>query len=566
MKKTTNTLLFFFFALQTVFSQENTNETVKFSSENQLLFQFKNSNARVAFFKSNDFETKNALFSVEKIIADWEIYLIKINEDVFKINQTTSNKQTNFEENSKFAKLKIDSLEIVLKNNPQIANIQRNTAVKQRGVTPNDTYFRAQNNLKLISAEDAWTFGTGGVTALGDTIVVAVIDGGMDFACDDFAGNIWYNKHEIPQNGIDDDNNGYIDDYKGWNFDTEDDDVDTPNSHGTAMAGVIGGKGNNNKGIAGINWNIKLLTIRGAGTQAQIVGAYKYVYDLRKKYDATNGREGAFIVATNASWGIDRVRPSDFPLWAAMYDTLGKVGILTAGAAADVNCDVDIVGDMPTNSTSNFLIGVTATNLQDKRLSFVAYGKKSVDITSPEDIFNVLRDDVYGAGVGGTSGATSHVTGAIALLHSYPNTDFALQYKKFPAQTAVTLRNSILESVDKRENLKAEVSSGGRLNLYKSFAYLNDLYAKKGNNFSVIYPNPANNYAILEVTNRKGSEFKALVFDNLGRKITENTLEIVPYTTIRFVFDTSLWANGMYYIVLSIDNQEQPTRKLMVMH
>ena len=219
MKKQLLSLSFLLFIAINAFAQtsDNTAFADTNSGENELLIQFKNAESRVNFTKNNAFFINNALFSIEKIVEDWEIYTLKLKKTVDK--KTTS--------------LLIDSLLINLKNDPNIACVQRNTAVSLRGITPNDTYFTAQDNMRIIDAENAWTFGTGGVTALGDTIVVAVLDGGMDFSCEDLAPNIWYNKAEIPQNGIDDDGNGYIDDYQGWNFSTNDDDVNVTSSHGT---------------------------------------------------------------------------------------------------------------------------------------------------------------------------------------------------------------------------------------------------------------------------------------------------------------------------------------------
>src|SRR5690606_5975802 len=105
-----------------------------------------------------------------------------------------------------------------------------------------------------IDAEIAWDFTTGGLTANGDTIVVAIIDSGLDYNHEDIAANVWINHSEIPGNGIDDDGNGYVDDVYGWNAYDENGDI-WGNSHGLQVAGMVGAVGNNGIGITGMNWN-----------------------------------------------------------------------------------------------------------------------------------------------------------------------------------------------------------------------------------------------------------------------------------------------------------------------
>src|SRR5690606_36199811 len=141
--------------------------------------------------------------------------------------------------------------------------------------------------------------------------------------------------HEIPNNGIDDDGNGYVDDFLGWDADAADDDITGGTfggGHGTPVAGIVGAKGNNGIGVTGVNWNVKLMIVVGGGNEAQAIAAYSYPLSLRKLYNQTGGQRGAFVVSTNASWGIDFTQASTAPLWCAMYDTLGAYGILNAGA------------------------------------------------------------------------------------------------------------------------------------------------------------------------------------------------------------------------------------------
>ena len=156
-----------------------------------------------------------------------------------------------------------DNLLKLIKSIPSVSAAQFNHTVELRG-TPNDPLFSQQWNMQKVKAPSVWDVTTGGLTACGDTIVVAVIDGGFQTDLLDLTDNIWKNKGEIPNNGIDDDKNGYIDDVQGLNTFTLNDNhtagVDSKSiGHGTACAGLIGASGNNSKLVTGVNWKIKLM-------------------------------------------------------------------------------------------------------------------------------------------------------------------------------------------------------------------------------------------------------------------------------------------------------------------
>ena len=160
-----------------------------------------------------------------------------------------------------------------------------------------------------IDGDEAWDITQGGVTAAGDTIVVAIIDDGLDYNHEDIAANAWINHQEIDNNGIDDDANGYIDDIHGWNAYDDTPDVWGQN-HGLNVAGMIGAVGNNQIGISGINWHVKIMMIVGGSPESSAIASYAYALEQRILYNETNGEKGAFVVATNSSWGIDFGQPA----------------------------------------------------------------------------------------------------------------------------------------------------------------------------------------------------------------------------------------------------------------
>jgi len=279
-----------------------------------------------------------------------------------------------------------------IKNHPMVIDAQFNHYTSQREIIPNDTSFNLQWNMHNtgqsngtvdadIDATDAWEINPGGVTALGDTLVIAVIDGGCDINHDDI--NFFKNQNEIPNNGVDDDNNGYVDDFNGWNAYTHSGFIPT-DSHGTHVAGIAGAIGNNNLGVTGVNWNAKIMPIAGeSSVESVVVEAYGYVLEMRKLWNETGGEFGAFVISTNASFGVDFGNPANYPLWSAIYDSLGFAGVLSAAATMNSHQNVDIVGDMPTACNSDYLITVTNTTNNDEKHSMAAYGVTTIDIGAP---------------------------------------------------------------------------------------------------------------------------------------------------------------------------------------
>jgi hypothetical protein len=344
---------------------------------------------------------------------------------------------------------------------PAVQLAQNNHVVKERAV-PNDTQYGQQWHHANINSAAAWDTSTGGVTASGDTIVVAIIEN-ADLSHPDLMANAWINRAEVAGNGIDDDGNGYVDDVRGWNTPSANDNVYS-GSHGTQCAGMAGATGNNNLGVTGANWNVKLMPVNYGGTaEAQVVAAYTYPLVMRRRYNATGGQQGAFVVVTSASWGIDGGQPANSPLWCAMYDTLGRAGILNCGATANNAVNVDQVGDLPTACPSDYMISVTATNSSDQR-TFSAWGATTIDVGAPGE--NV-RTTSIGGGYGSTSGtsfACPLTAGVIALLYSAPCGSLMALVHADPEQGALFVRQKLFEGVDQVGNLPGNTVTGGRIN------------------------------------------------------------------------------------------------------
>jgi hypothetical protein len=317
-----------------------------------------------------------------------------------------------------------------------------------------------------IDAVPAWDLATGGLTATGDTIVIAIVDNGFDLNHSDLY--FWKNWSEIPGNGIDDDSNGYIDDFHGWNAYNNNGTI-TSVQHGTHVSGIAAAKGNNGIGVAGVNWNTQIMPIQGSsGTESTVIVAYNYVLKARKLYNETNGSQGSFVVATNASFGVDYGNPANFPLWCAMYDSLGVQGILSMGATANININVDIQGDVPTACPSAWLISVTNTTRSDTKNSGAAYGLTTIDLGSPgTSILNTSTSGGY-ATLTGTSMATPHVTGAVGMMFAAATENIMLSYKSNPGAGALLFKQLLLDGTDPISALQGITVTGGRLNLFNA--------------------------------------------------------------------------------------------------
>jgi subtilisin family serine protease len=293
---------------------------------------------------------------------------------------------------------------------------------------------------------------------------VAVIDEGIMFSHEDLAGNVWANPFD-PLDGIDNDGNGYIDDVRGWDFNGNDNSVydGTGDDHATHVAGTIGGRGANGLGVAGVNWDVTMISVKflghRGGTTANAIKAIDYITDLKLRHNLK-------IVATNNSWGGGGFSQ-------ALLDAInraGDAGILFIAAAGNGGFDGigdnnDALPNYPSNyqCTSNgkvydCVISVAAITSTGARASFSNYGAGSVDIGAPgSGIYSTLpgkkNKSSYGS-YSGTSMATPHVTGAAALYAA-----------SHPTATAQQIKNAILSVAVPTPSLAGRTMTGGRLNV-----------------------------------------------------------------------------------------------------
>lgn len=372
-----------------------------------------------------------------------------------------------------------------VQGNSFVETAQFNHLIESRTTTPNDPFFNLQwyysNDGSFGGLVDAdldidlaWDVTTGGVSAAGDTIVICVVDEGFDLGHEDFENNLWRNYEEIPNNGIDDDGNNYIDDYQGWNVNSADDNIVTDLAglnHGMPVTGIIGAKGNNGMGISGVNWNTKLMIVVRGNTEAEIIESYTYPFLQRKLYNQTAGLEGSFVVAVNSSWGLNFGQANEAPLWCAFYDSLGTQGIVCPAATINADQNIDVVGDLPTTCPSDYLISMTSIDNSNTKVTNAGYGAEHIDIAAyGEKIATTAPNNGYSF-FNGTSLTSPQVSGAVALMYAACPSLAALA-KSNPPEAASQVRNIILDAAQPNPSLVGITAYAAQLNINKCFEEL----------------------------------------------------------------------------------------------
>ncbi len=451
--------------------------------------------------------------------------------------------------------LNIDRLSAQLNQNPLVRAAGQNFQAHKRTTIPNDQFFNNQESFDLIQAPEAWDINT----SAPEDMVIAVIEG-ADINHEDLKDNIWTNPGEIEDDGIDNDNNGYIDDYFGVNIV---DSSDTPivDDHGTSVAGVIGARGDNGIGVAGMLWDVKMMIVSSNLTYVQIIESYDYVYEMRKKYNETNGEEGAKIVVTNSSFGVDNAYPDSHPLfntWCEAYDLMGSVGILSAAAVTNNKLDIGALGDMPGTCPSDFLLTVTETNLDDELKA--GFSVVHVDLSAPGRSYTTDLNNTYSI-FRGTSAATPVVSGAVAMMYAYPCEGFQEQITTQPESTVLQLKEIILQSVDPIEEMNGVSVSGGRLNVFNAMQSLQEVFgAPKGSlSFTSVYPNPVQETLFVRYQTSEISDYDLKVYDSIGRLVYyEKIPKVCSKQEIEIT--TADFAPGIYFMSLENVNNIESTR------
>ena len=309
---------------------------------------------------------------------------------------------------------------------------------------PSDPRIDDQWNLLLINMPEAWAIEKGD-----PSIIIAVVDSGIDYQHEDLVSQIWVNLDEIPENGLDDDNNGYIDDVRGWDFtdapsvaaegdfmEGDNDPIDET-GHGTHVAGIAGASGDNGIGIAGVAWNCKLMAVR---TGHSIGGVSSLQDDDSSAAIVYAVDNGARII--NMSWGSTS---SSFVI-RDVVDYAYARGVLLVAAAGN---DFQNQAIFPAGYRK--VLAVAATD-QNKRRFYQSNFGASIDIGAPGNVILSTQINNEYRLLTGTSMATPHVCGVAALVMS-----------KRPSLTHEEARNILIATTDSIAD-SPELVGAGHLN------------------------------------------------------------------------------------------------------
>jgi serine protease len=338
------------------------------------------------------------------------------------------------------------------RSDPEVLYAEANF-VHELAVTPNDPSFGSLWGLHNtgqtgglpnadINAPEAWN-----ITKGSNSVVIGVLDSGVDYTHSDLAANIFTNPGEIAGNGIDDDANGWIDDIHGINTIAESGDPMDTNGHGTHVSGTIAARGNNGLGVVGVNWNATIVACEAfnySGSTADILQCMDYFLELK-----TRPNNPVNIVATNNSWGGGGFSQ-------ALYDAIGahkQAGMLFVAAAGNnYGSNNDQSPFYPASYDHANIISVLVTDHLDQRAYFSNYGLQTVDVGAPgQDIYSTLPGNTYGTN-SGTSMATPHVTGLVGLLKAQD-----------PNRTATQIKNLILTGGTPTPGTTGSCLSGRRI-------------------------------------------------------------------------------------------------------
>jgi subtilisin family serine protease/uncharacterized protein (DUF2141 family) len=334
-----------------------------------------------------------------------------------------------------------------------------------------------------IDAPEAWDITTGS-----SNVIIGVIDTGIAYDHPDLAANIWKNPGEIPNDRIDNDGNGLVDDVFGYDFHDDDSDPIDPKGHGTHVAGTIGAVGNNNSGVSGVMQKVKLMALKAGDENGDLPeDAILLAIDYAK-------RKGARVI--NASF----TRPGKCS--KAEYEALSRAnaaGVMVLAAAGNDNSDSDKNPVFPAGYSVDTspdcgpalpnVIAVAAINQTGDKAGFSNFGTTSVQIAAPGENINSTKPGTPSAPndyqfLSGTSQATPYVTGVVGLLLSAN-----------PNLTVAQIRNAILNTGDASPPLKGKVSSGRRLNAFNALNSVAPTFvvmaAKNGTGTGTVTSTPA---------------------------------------------------------------------------
>ncbi|MBK9272467.1 MAG: S8 family peptidase [Saprospiraceae bacterium] len=448
----------------------------------------------------------------------------------------------------------------LLTNESSIKHFHASKVLQARGCSPNDPSYNRQWNMGKMEFDEVWCYTNEGISPLGDTLVIGLMDFGFDFRLNDILPNVFVNHHELPNNKIDDDGNGYVDDYYGYSpISINKNDEHPEANHGTEVISILGAKGNNGKDITGAAQNIKILMCSGM-SESHMIACYTYFYKMKELYLQSGGQKGAYVVATSISLGFNSAFPEDHPNVCPLYDWLGSIGIMNVCATVnEPDHDIGLKGDIPSLCPSDFLIAVTNTDMNDRFVPSSGYSKLHIDIgASGEEVAVLQRGGMLGSS-SGCSLSAPQVGAGIVLLNQFCG-KYAQLLKNKPEDALKLLKSMILNCGDPLSSLSNITVSGNRFNVFKSMlcleTYCNSL---KEQSFMEIEVNPLKDGNLkVNLGFDQFGPYTLRIFNPLGQMIDfldENHRPGSVDQTIER--DVSNYPSGIYYIQFLFNGKQE---------
>ena len=376
-----------------------------------------------------------------------------------------------------------------------------------------------------IDAPEAWS-----MQAAKSEVVVGIVDTGVDYNHPDLVDNIWHNEGEIPNNGIDDDMNGVVDDYYGFNALNDNGDPFDNNEHGTHVSGTIAAIAGNGKGVAGVANNVKIMALKfldadGFGASSDAVEAIEYAINAKLS--------GVNIRVLNNSWAGESFSKT---LYNTVQDA-AKNGILFVASAGNSKNNNDYEASYPANFAISIpdygvtglsnVVSVAAITNTGYLASFSNYGANAVHVTAPGvSILSTIPGNKY-AYFNGTSMAAPHVSGVAAML-----------FGKKASYSPSNVRSILISSSKHLKNLEGLVKSEGVISASAALGLnANEAPVIKTISTQTLYKNGPSKTIAISASDSNGD---ALTYSA--------TLNPVDYQAYRLDSELDFWTNGEYYI------------------
>jgi len=418
------------------------------------------------------------------------------------------------------------------KSSPDVEYAEPNY-IYHTSIVPNDPRFSSLYGMRMIQAPEAWDIQKGS-----KSVIVGVIDTGIDANHKDLRDNVWRNPGESgngkENNRVDDDNNGFVDDVQGWDFVNNDNKPFDDNEHGTHVSWSIGAVGNNSEGVAGVSWNVSIMPLKfldasGSGSTGDAVEAIIYATNLGAK------------ILSNSWGGGGRSQALEDAIQFA-----NDHGVLFVAAAGNEFSNNDQAPTFPANYEIENVISVAASTENNRLAGFSNFGAKTVELAAPgNQILSTVPGDRY-ALLSGTSMATPHVSGAAALVLS-----------QYPTLTMQQLAVRLLGSVDLSAAYAGKVSTGGRLNVNRALS-TNPIIARTTRLENTTDPGP---YTVAaEVVDDSQVQTVTLTFQTMGNSAVEINMPRIGDNRYQGEIPTQPDGTTIVYFVSARDDSGNTTR------